>query len=1333
MHQDIEIQGLRLSPHQKRLWLWQSRGYVGQARALFRLDGAVDDEAVQNALRHVIARHESLRTTFYREPGMKVPFQVINEDGEFLWRVHDFRRLSDEREREQAAAEAVGETDDRGWESRPLIRATLCRLTDVRARLVLDLPGLCADTRSLSNLAVELGRFWDGAGADWKETSPVQYGQFSEWHHDLLEGEEATQGRGWWARRRPSRDQAVPIPFERTSLPEGRDGARYQVRHLISSTDVERLNDLAARVQVSLPLLLCACWSALLYRVTGRRELVCWWRTDGRPYEELYDGVGLFERWLPLHLRVEGNMALQDLVALVAREQGQAEDWQLYYPTEEGDDEAQAVREAIGFEYGRRTKPDRTAVGIVTLAESEFCAEPFKLRLACLEDDTGLAITWHVDGERIPSVMVHALAAHYGELLRTVSERPSVAIDDLDILGTGERIRLTRELNPRARPLDHALPMHRLIEAQAARRPSSPAVVAGGQRLSYDDLNRQANRVAHGLRRRGVQRGDRVGLCLDRSAEMIVAMLGVLKAGAAYVPVDPAQAGVRLAPQMAQSGARILLTQDTPEQIRPAFDGVTLDLGDAFADEPDGNLDLALSPDELAYVIYTSGSTGQPKGVAVSHRNLANYTMAISRQLDLQEPLQFATVSTLSADLGHTAIFPSLTSGGCLHVIGYDTATDGRLFGSYLAEHPIDILKIVPSHFKALLATGEGRALYPRKCILFGGEALSWELADRVRQQATCTVMNHYGPTETTVGGLTTVVTDLEDARLARTVPLGRPIDNLEAYILDARQEPVPIGAAGELYLGGAGVARGYWAQPDRTAERFLPNPYASQPGARLYRTGDLVRLVPDGSIEFLGRVDHQVKIRGFRIEPGEIESVLRAHPAVQDAVVTVWEDKQAEPCLAAYLVARGRAPDARAVQDFIRARVPDYMVPALVVLLDALPLTPNGKVDRKALPAPEAGNERATYGPPQTPTEALLADIWVEVLGCPRAGRSDNFFDLGGHSLLATQIMSRLRKMFHADLPLRVIFECPTIVELAGAIERYHQRPATASRVIPIRSSGIRPPLYCFDPSGSHVLTYRPLADALPLEQPVFGIDTSDFWDLSRESLSVAEFAEEYADMLIEFQPEGAFHLIGWSKGGVIALATAQTLERRGRMVKFLGIMDTHVQMLAEDDERFEGLSPYLLCLPEEHQREMLALDTRELHRLQQELQELPEHQRLSHAIRWAACRGYVPKDLPMDVVVRSCMITQGTRALMEAIRCAPIMAPITGWWCDETLHRYGGAPIDWAVYTTGGVGIHTANSDHMHLLGDPQVHDTLDRTLKSLSIAGSVPEYSNHVNEAP
>ncbi|MCS6287703.1 MAG: amino acid adenylation domain-containing protein [Nitrospira sp.] len=1038
MQQEIEVQGLRLSPQQKRLWALQQRGYTGNARVSFRLDGAFESDMMREALCRVLARHESLRTTFYQEPGMKVPFQVVREQIHPAWRSIDLRHLSDEREQEQGVAEAARQTAGLDWERGPLVYATFCRLTESRSRLILDLPGLCADAWSLTILAAELSRFYEGRVGGQEDERLVQYGQFSEWLHELLDGDDARQGRAWWAERLPGRADTLILPFERPGLGEGRARPFSRLRRDLSATEFGRLDRLASAMEIPVAWLLHACWSILLFRVTGRRDVVCWWRSDGRPYEELQGGIGLFERWVPLHLQIEGKQPFRDLLSMVLQEQRQAEEWQHYLPAELGGDAESFMPDAIGLDYADGNGPFESAAGTLTLIETDCCAEPFKLRLSCLREEASLRLTWHYDPRRFPADVLPSIADLFMEMLCSVSDNPAAVVDGLTILGPKERVRLIRELNQTARRVDTPLLMHQVFETQARRRPDAPALVAGDRCLSYAELNRQANRVAHGLRRRGVRPGDRVGLCLDRSAEMVVGLLGVLKAGAAYVPVDPAQAAVRLASQMTQSDASILLTQESAAQAWISFEGMTLDLASAFVEESDTDLQISLSPDELAYVIYTSGSTGVPKGVAVSHRNLANYSLALARKLEGPEPLQFATVSTLSADLGNTAIFPALISGGCLHVISYETATDGRLFGAYLAERPIDVLKIVPSHFKALLATGDGQALYPRTYLIFGGEPLSWELVDQVRRQAApCTLLNHYGPTETTVGALTGVVDDPHGMRLSSTVPIGQPIDNLQAYILDERHELVPVGVAGELYLGGAGVARGYLGQPDRTAERFVPNPYATQPGSRFYRTGDRTRRLPDGSIEFLGRVDHQVKMRGFRVELGEIEAGLRQHPGIQDAVVTAREDARGETFLAAYIVARGQEPEVREVLDVLRSRVPDYMIPTTVTALPALPLTANGKVDRRALPEPasEGAGERR-FVAPRTATEEILATIWIEVLKREGIGIHDSFFDLGGHSLLATQVMSRLRQAFRVDLPLRTIFESPSIAQLADAID---------------------------------------------------------------------------------------------------------------------------------------------------------------------------------------------------------------------------------------------------------------------------------------------------------
>lgn len=1059
MQQEIEVQGLRLSPQQKRLWGFQHEGAVSHSQAVVRLAGLFDGSRLRDALCKVVARHQSLRTGFYREPGVKVPFQVISDRDEIVWRCLDLQPLEDCRQQEAVDAElAAWRADSVEWEQGPWLRATWCVCSPEQSMLLLDIPALCADRSSLQNLVSEIGRWYGGSGVGEAAEDPVQYAQFSEWQNELLAEGEAETGRAWWAAQRLDTYPALTLPFERPADTAGFIFSPHSIQRDVPEAVVARLERVARDRKTTLEVLLYVCWQTWLARATRQRDLVCWWRCNGRQYEELQEGIGLFEKWVPVYGRLDPQLSVDDLLSRTVQAHAQAIEWMEYFSGETAGGQLNALTDPIGFEYESVQEPYRIGQGALALERSILSIEPFKLRLTCSQRDRALCLTWHYAPDRIPGESLQPLADEFIALLHSVTERVNDPIEMLDMVGTPERQRLIHTVNDTIRPSDGPIPLHALFEEQVRRQPDAPALVAGDRALTYAELNARANQVAHGLMGRGVKRGDCVGLCLERSAEMIIGLLGVLKAGAAYVPVDPAHAAVRLAPQMIQSGATIVLAQGELVRLWPGFDGTVLALdasSPVFSPESGMNPDLPLSPDHLAYVIYTSGSTGVPKGVAITHRNVVNYTRALCRQLDVQEPLHFATVSTLSADLGNTAIFPCLVSGGCLHVITYETATDGQLFSTYLAHHPIDVLKIVPSHFKALVATANGGHVFPRKYLVLGGERLAYELADQVARQAACTVINHYGPTETTIGALTCPVLQADVLRLSVNVPIGRPIDNLEAYILDERLDTVPVGVPGELYLGGEGVARGYLDQPDRTAERFVPHLHSLRPGARLYRTGDRARFWPDGRIEFLGRVDHQVKIRGFRIELGEIEAALARHPDVQDAVVTVHEDRHGEHNLAAYLVTRGPEVAGRAIQDFLRSRLPDYMIPPMITFLPAMPLTANGKVDRQALPEPDQGRNGGTvFVGPRTVTEEILAGLWGEVLNREAVGVQDNFFDLGGHSLLATQVMSRLRQAFRVELPLRTLFDAPSIAQLAVAVDGARilgsSDPSPAMRPVP-------------------------------------------------------------------------------------------------------------------------------------------------------------------------------------------------------------------------------------------------------------------------------------------
>ena len=576
---------------------------------------------------------------------------------------------------------------------------------------------------------------------------------------------------------------------------------------------------------------------------------------------------------------------------------------------------------------------------------------------------------------------------------------------------------------------------HHAIEAQAARSPEAVAVVFGDRTLTYRELDERANRLAHRLWSLGVGPETLVGLCVERSVEMVVGLLGVLKAGGAYVPLDPGFPPGRIRLMLDDARVKVLLTQQDLRESLPVGDAEVVCLDSDWAgieDRPATPPDVAVSPENLAYVIYTSGSTGRPKGVQVTHGALANFLGSMAGLLGVAGDDTLLAVTTLSFDIAALEMYLPLTVGARVEIVPRDLAADGVRLAERLARGDVTLLQATPATWRLLLEGGWPGT--PSLAILCGGEALPRALADRLIDKG-CALWNLYGPTETTIWS---TVAEVEPGDAPITI--GRPIARTQLYVLDARLRPVPVGVTGELYIGGAGVARGYYRRPGLTAERFLPDPFGKTPGARIYRTGDLARWRSDGTLECLGRADHQVKIRGYRVELGEIEATLARHPAVRDSAVVAREDATGEQSLVAYVASRdGQPASAADLRRWIGEALPEYMVPSTIVALDALPLTPNGKIDRNALPDPEPsrGESGLDYVPPRGPIEEALVGIWGELLGRDRIGVRDNFFELGGHSLFATQLLARLRDTFAAEPTLRDFLDDPTVAGLARLIER--------------------------------------------------------------------------------------------------------------------------------------------------------------------------------------------------------------------------------------------------------------------------------------------------------
>ena len=1034
--------GYFLSPQQSHLWFLQQGSetqFLAQIAVL--LEGQLDESRLDGALRETVSRHEILRTVFRRRAGMKAPFQVILESCDPQLETGSVSVLSSDIEaaRFLLAAQSNSNFD---LEQGPLVRASVVEISPDKRIFALTVPTLCADGGSLTTLVDEILSYYSGTAAKLAE-EPLRYIQFAQWQSELLESDEdaATEGKAFWETRAESGEQQISLPFEIKSEVKSRQDC---VVTLVPAALLETIRLLAAASSGPISEVLLAAWQSLLFRFSGKSRIATGVVMPGREYEELNEAVGLIAKMLPIHARFEGNLRFKEILGQTRSAVAEAVGCQEYL------DPAKAFASDTSIAFAYATIPEaqqaldlryRTLISETTVGSS-------KLRLNCVESDGSLSLAFQYDASRYQGGDIERLAQHFMTLLTAAVTNPEEEVSRLPLLSEADRTRQLYEWNSNETPYPQQT-MHALIEEQAARTPERLAVRCGDQVLTYEQLNRRANQLAHHLRKLGVGPDSLVGLCLDRSAEMMVAVLAILKAGGAYVSVSGDDPKPRLAKQL--EGAVALLTDGSlsvhmPDQFggQPAGPVLRLDVdSQQWAQELETNPELVTSPEHLAYVIYTSGSTGTPKGVGVRHRNLVNYSWAIAQQLKLEdypEGLQFATVSTLGADLGNTCIYPALLSGGGLHVISYEVATDAQQMTHYQASYEIDVLKIVPSHLTALLYSADGGKVLPRKYLITGGETLTRSLIEKIEALgASCQIINHYGPTETTVGSLVQPLSGFDwQVCRAASIPIGRPLPNTQVYVLDLHLQPVPEGVAGELYISGAGVSAGYLGQPDRTAERFLPNPFVR--GTIMYRTGDLVRHVVGeaGAIEFLGRADDQVKVRGFRIELGEIETVLLRQPGIKQAVVLAREHEgRTDKVLVGYVVAvPGDRPTGEQLRQQLKDQLPEYMVPTAVVLLDKLPLTSNGKIDRTALPEPESVAPPKLHVEPSTPTEQTIAQIWVEVLHRKQVSLDDNFFDLGGHSLMATQVISRIREKFSVEIALRTLFESPVLKDLAESVD---------------------------------------------------------------------------------------------------------------------------------------------------------------------------------------------------------------------------------------------------------------------------------------------------------
>ena len=1048
-----------LSFAQERLWFLYQLDPESTAYNVsipLRITGRLNVAALSQSLGEAERRHESLRTTFEVLEGK--PVQIPGPQRNVTVPIVDLTLLP-----ETQRKDVVRRLGHQGGRRRfnlaegPLFQPTLLRVAAEEHVLLVLMHHIIVDEWSKQLLVREVGEIYQAFEQGHASTLPelpIQYADYAHWHRDSLRDEVLAQELAYWREQLDGSPEMLNLPVDRPRPPV-MTYAGDAVPFVVPEALTEKLNELTRSSGTSLFMMLLASFQMLLSRYTGQDDIVVATPVAGRRSLETEDLIGFFVNTLLIRTTFAGNPRLREAIARVREVVLEAQTHQ-DLPFEKLVEELHPERSLshgplfeVMFVF---TSKPRTVVDVqdisIGLIELNSGTEKFGITFEVSEGFHELNCLVSYRTDLFDRSTIERFCRHWQRLLEAIVAEPDKLLSNIALLNEAEQSQVLEQWNDTAVKWDDSSFL-RLFEKQVALTPEAAAVQFADQYLSYDQLNARANQLAHHLRKLGVVADTRVGICLEPSIEMVTAVLGVVKAGAAYVPLDPAYPAERVSLMLENARCVVLLTNEKLAPALPETDAQLVYLDRDWAqitDQNRANPQLQLEPDTLVNVIYTSGSTGVPKGVAMTHRALTNLVCWQTREFP--QPARTLQFASLSFDVSFQEIMTTWCSGGTLVLVTNEQRHDvDRMFAFLNAEQVerVDLPFVYLQHLAEFSEQRDAAPLSLRDVIAAGEQLESTPQIRQLCERLHCGLYNHYGPSETHV------VTQHELSGPAvewpALAPIGKPIANARIFILDSGLQPAPIGVAGELFIGGANVSRGYLNRPDLTAERYVPNPFDDGSGERLYRTGDLARYLPDGTIEFLGRIDSQVKIRGFRIELGEIEATLRKHPQVLHGIVLVHQESARDKRLVAYVVGKGgAAPNVNELKTWLKERLPAYMAPSDWIVLDELPRTPSGKINRAALPRPDADQaaESTTFAAPQTLIEELLAAIWQQVLNLEHVSRDDNFFWLGGHSLLATRITSRIRDTFHIELPVRVLFESPTIAELAARIEQLTQAGAT-------------------------------------------------------------------------------------------------------------------------------------------------------------------------------------------------------------------------------------------------------------------------------------------------
>jgi amino acid adenylation domain-containing protein len=1156
-------QNIPLSFGQEQIWLTHQlipEGTAYNLESSVHIPGKINCSALEKSLTELINRHEILRTTYPTIDGW--PLQKIHSPFSFSLPVIDLRNFSKaEREIEVQRIAAKEIRKPFNLAEGPVLRAMLVRLEDTDTRLYLNMHHILADGGSINYILLpELEHLYTAFSQGKQPSLPelsIQYADFAVWQRNHLRQSIIAPQVAYWKEKLNNIPQLrLPVDRPRTSQTTS-TGSVHEF--FISKELNKHLKALSRSTGVTLFMTLVAAFKVLLYRYSAQEDIAIGTVSSQRNMNELDNIIGYFLNTLVLRSDLSGNPCFRELLERVKEVTLSAYAHQ--------DVPFQRLVDAIRPDshlgitpffqafFILQPPPGKEEASWAEIEVKESGATQFDLSFDMEErPEEGMIGTIEYNSDLFDIATIKQLAKHFIVLLEGIVADPDQKISHLQLLTKKEQHKLLIEWNSTDTEYPRNKCIHQLFEEQVKKTPDAVALMFKEQEVTYHELNCRANQLAHLLKKMTVGPEIPVGISVERSLEMVIGILAILKAGGAYVPIDPAYPGKRISYLIENSKISILLTQKHLQGILPEYQGKKLYLDqewDRIAEESEENPISEVQPTNLAYIMYTSGSTGKPKGVLVPHQGLCNLAQDQIRFFNVQSTSRYLQFASLSFDPSISDIIMALCSGARLCLIPPESSRLGTELKELIQQYQITHIDTVP----AALATIFDENLPNLQVVIVGGDVCTRELVREWSKGRK--FINTYGPTECTVTATAVQYTDSD-----RRPTIGRPISNTRIYILDRFLQPVPIGAAGELYIGGIGVARGYLNLPETTAANFLPDPFSGEQNARMYKTGDLARYRPDGEIEFLGRIDHQVKIRGNRIELAEIENTLEKHPEVDHAIVLAHENTAGDKRLAAYTVLSENSQsgtDATVLRNFLKNMLPDYMIPAAFISLHTLPLTPNGKVDRQALPEPDASDyvREIEFVSPRNPLEQKLVSLWETMLNIKQIGIHDNFFHLGGNSLLAVRMLAELGKKLDRQLPVPILLKAPTVAQLAEALIEKEEAPPSGNALIPIQIGNSKYPFFFVPQGGSTAITAVPYARHLRKNQTIYGIQPLGFEEGEEPYAKIEDMAAYYVREIRKVQPNGPYYLGGPCFGSYVVFEMACQLQSQGCTVGLVAMLD--------------------------------------------------------------------------------------------------------------------------------------------------------------------------------